>query len=521
MFTKKFHILFSVSNVIIMNGIGKIKDYRYGIEKAILYLEKTQNHDGSWSGPLSSRLFESSIVFLVLSSSNKMQKNDPSIKKLYKFIQGSNPADYHDVAKIWEKALKHAAMKQGGGVNLMKEILFDPIYFRKTLIVYTLLRVSGVRVTVPDHPNFTLSRLRNYLDGRPNIKEWSFVDMMICYILLCFLEKKTVAPEMVTLLKEKQLSNGSWFHNPITSSIAGLALYLNGEEASFLKALNYLKSIQQKDGGISYCEIPIWDTALNLLGLPKNFRNSFVASAVQYLLKARNNDGGWGFYPALESENDTTAIVTQALRYHDLPDYLNGTISYFCGNQMPNGLWPVWRSSETPSVEVVAHIITALNSWPNLQLDLSSAKSWLVHSLQTNGLWSAEWSINIPYSVFAVLESLTDQAADYEAVITKMLALQNLDGGFSLNFNRAASCPSATANAILALGLYGHRYRDQILSGVNYLAQNINSEGTWHSVKEVLGPRPLLYSIQASTHAFCLRALTFAEKFFESYEDKT
>jgi len=484
------------------------------INRAIEYLRNNQREDGSWSGELSSRLFESSMIFIVIKSiANDWDEN--SISKLESYVLNSLPDISNQVVNSWESCLQSCSTDINKFADLRERDLYKDIFIRKTIIVHTLLAWKKVKVDSPYTLSALFDGLADKISGELNIKDWAYADLLACYIILATLLKKKISISVIEDLKSRQLSDGSWYHNPITSTISVLAMSALGENDKVSKGLLYLKEIQQSDGGFSYCEIPVWDTAFNLLAIPANRKESYIDDAINYILRSRNSDGGWGFYPGLESENDTTAVVISALVMHGKEDYLKKSLEYLRRAQLENGLWPVWRKTERASLEVVAHIVTAINSFEFRPVGLSTdtAKLWLAKQRTPEGIWRAEWSINIPYSIYSVLEALSDQKSSYLDTVSFILAHRNEDGGYSLNLKSEHSCPTATANVIMILSLFGNKYKDELLVSLEYLNKSITDEGTWPSEREVIGPRPLRYAIQASTHAYCLRALISGEKY--------
>ncbi len=499
-----------------MKSANSIKSKKEVISEGIKYLLKTQKKDGSWDGPLSSRIRETYLVF-------KLSK-DLKWKSLNKQAEnwiGSN-LDNHGDSEL-EIALNKAfiSLFKKEKVDLTNEKLYDPVIARKALMIYILAIINDLEVIVPEKfkkLEVVYVYLDNYLKAnKTNIKEWALVEMLAFQLVIANklgLETSKIASEIKTFKK-----NNSWFKNPATTAMSLIALnhagYLDQEH---IKVDDFFHETWLADGGWTYSAIPLWDRGLSLetLSLYKHKDKPIQASlekALKYIEKNQNEDGGWGFDANLESETDTSSIILYSLRHHKkrMKKVIDRSIEYFHELQFENsehaGLWPVWRKTELPSAEVVAHIVSALKQFKSAShIDLNPAISWLTNKIKDSS-WSADWGRSLPYSINSMLNHIKFEKHKKE-LVKYLVENQNKKGGWGVN-ELDSDNPSATANAIIALkqARKTSKVKAAIEKGEKYLISTQLKNGTWPRVREVIGPRPFAYADDCSTHNFAMQAL--------------
>lgn len=96
-------------------------------------------------------------------------------------------------------------------------------------------------------------------------------------------------------------------------------------------------------------------------------------AAVTILLKARNDDGGWGYAPKQPSDTNTTAVAVQALIAAGKKDEIKLSLAYFKATQNDDGGWPFQKpnqygtDSDSNSTAVVSQALLAagedLSKW--------------------------------------------------------------------------------------------------------------------------------------------------------------
>lgn len=480
------------------------------IDAALNYLVKTQRTDGSWNGPLSSRVRETHLVYetsrilgwkdLEKKASNWLQKN--SIKL------GDNIIE----RKLNREILNVYNQKK---VVLMHKSFYSLSIVRKVLAIFILGKVNNLKIETPNivKSEDIIGMIDFYIDkSKGQIKGWALCELIsyksILISLLGVKDRKILQPVL------ESSSEDNWYRNIATTCFCLIAAKLCGIDIKFSKYKKFIEDSIQEDGGWSYCAIPLWDTGLSIDSLILSQRNDkettrALERGLKFIYKNQNADGGWGFDIGLESEADTTSIILNALRTSKNKKSINKAIKYFARLQFKKkefkGLWPVWRQSEQPSNEVVGHIITALKNY-DTKINLTYGIEWLQKKID-NKQWKAEWGRNLPYAVYAILSAKGVKHVTH-SLIKYLFTNQNKNGGWGAMPGEKSNA-SATANAILALKLIKNsRYTEiAIEKGLEYLYDTQLPNGTWPRVKEVIGPRPFIYADDSSTHNFVLQSL--------------
>ena len=477
------------------------------IDRAIDFTLESQRTDGSWDGPLSSRAFETALVCLALRTFDPLTAH-----RARRWLNGHPPQQYHDLAYRYETMLSGLALGKIGNVDVSDGAMYDSVFLRKTLALYALARREGIATRSLWPEDQVLPRLAEFYARRRvlNIKGWALIDFLSGYaILLNAYGEYEQARRVALEVRDAQNEDGSWFRNTLSTSLALCATeYLDDAPAEWRqRAIHYLRATQQSDGGYSYCNIPVWDTAITLSALRLALPSSHPAfqKGLSYLCSGQNADGGWGFFPGLESENDSTSAVLDAIGMEMPKDKRVQAVCYLEQQQNEEGVWPVWRRAERPSTEVVAHIVATLRSLaPFGPTRFEQACDWLLRHQESDGSWMADWCANIPYAIESIMRAVPHRPGRFAQTVAYLQANQNADGGWG-GAPQTDSNSSATACAIRAclhLGLVR-----EARHGVQYLERTQLSSGTWVSPCEVIGPRPFRYAIHASAHAFCLHAM--------------
>lgn len=68
--------------------------------------------------------------------------------------------------------------------------------------------------------------------------------------------------------------------------------------------------------------------------------------ALDILVKAQNDDGGWGYAAKQPSDTNTTALAVQALVAGGRKDEIKSALAYFKGTQNEDGGWPFQKPSQ-------------------------------------------------------------------------------------------------------------------------------------------------------------------------------
>jgi squalene-hopene/tetraprenyl-beta-curcumene cyclase len=147
---------------------------------------------------------------------------------------------------------------------------------------------------------------------------------------------------------------------------------------------------------------------------------------------------------------------------------------------------------------------------------------YLLKTQEVDGSWYGRWGVDYIYGTFLALRGLAAAGvSELEAPVQRALewvrANQNFDGGWgescaSYDENRyvaAASTPSQTAWAVLALLAGGDRTSASLRDGVEYLLRTQTSDGTWdEELATGTGfPRVFYLSYHLYRHSFPVMAL--------------
>ena len=283
------------------------------------------------------------------------------------------------------------------------------------------------------------------------------------------------------------------------------------------------------------CFSVVWDTAIAAfaLGESEGAPSDELRRAADWLLtkevrrkgdwsikRPKTEPSGWYFEFANEyyPDIDDTAMVLLALsrsratRSEDQQACEKRAIAWLLDMQSKNGGWAAfdvdnnWHSlSEVPFADhnamldptcpdITGRVLEALCAYGlnRSHKAVERGVQYLIRTQENDGSWYGRWGVDYIYGTFLALRGL--QAAgenDNEAYVQRALewvrSTQNFDGGWGEScasykknaFVPAASTPSQTAWAVLALLAGGDTTSTSLRDGVNYLVKTQNSEGTW------------------------------------------
>ncbi|MBR7674442.1 prenyltransferase/squalene oxidase repeat-containing protein [Streptomyces daliensis] len=322
------------------------------------------------------------------------------------------------------------------------------------------------------------------------------------------------------VLYKEQRPDGSFEHMPTVTAVVLLALTAGHTDATDAhgagvrrKALDWLLASQQPDGTWRFLTTDIWDASLYLRSLSGEPRFDHTArqAAERFLLSAQNADGGWACASGLESDNDTTAAVLLALGGNARTADARGRAHvYLRGQQLANGLWATWQSSDDhPAQDVTAHVVEALQATGCELADTTRATDWLRERPALHGHWTAQWYASLPYAVAEIGHVVGVDSPQTCYAHGYLSAHRNPDGGWPVHPG-AASSPAATGLALSALARSVRVHRDLLEGGVRYLTRAQDAEGRWEGEPMMFGPRPFLTHADSHTHAFTTAGLRAA-----------
>ncbi len=214
------------------------------------------------------------------------------------------------------------------------------------------------------------------------------------------------------------------------------------------------------------------DTAMVLLALSRSKasrpaeQRAACERAVQWLLDMQSKDGGWA---AFDVDNNW-----RLLSYVPFADH----------NAMLDPTCP----------DITGRVLEALcafgydQSHPAIRRGIE----YLVRSQEEDGSWYGRWGVNYVYGTCFALRGLAAAGvSDREPYVQRALewirSIQNFDGGWGESCDSykqgsyvpAASTPSQTAWAVLALLAGGDTTSSSLQDGIDYLVRTQNNDGTW------------------------------------------
>jgi squalene-hopene/tetraprenyl-beta-curcumene cyclase len=489
----------------------RIEAFNQCLDRAVNRVIETQDERGAWFTDPDPRLFDTALVAYVLSHVEVLEAA-AAVERAYPWIERHAAQDHDPVARLLDQTPRRLLVGDFSAVDLRGPTLYSDVYRRKTLLLYTLGLHAGVRVLSPYVPVQLKEQVKRFYERMDKIKTklWNKVDLISVYAILEALEgNRAAAAPVGERLVTMQSADGSFCHNPLSTAIAFLALSVAlPHSEGWERCLRYLIRTQKSDGTWRFCTCDIWDTTLMLRAYGDHplFAKKAAPRALKFMLKQQNPDGGWGFRPGLESDNDTASSALLALRDHDddaTLDAVDRGIEYLLRLQREDGLWNTWQAAEDHPVEdCVAHITAAIATYRGTHTrSIRAAQRWLEEQYQHHGRWTAGWYRNLPYSTLDVSKGLRAGHPIAYSAVRSLLPLQNPDGGFPPEPGEN-STPSATGLALAALSEHHEVHQPPIQRAIDYLVQKQRPDGRWSGEPEMYGPRPLTTHYQTATDAF-------------------
>ena len=214
------------------------------------------------------------------------------------------------------------------------------------------------------------------------------------------------------------------------------------------------------------------DTGMVLLALSNSTasnpaeQQACIKRAVDWVLAMQSKDGGWA---AFDVDNNWGSLADVPFADHNA--MLDPTCPDITG-RVVEGLIACGVSRSHPAIR--------------------RAVDYLVRAQEQDGSWFGRWGVNYVYGTCFALRGLKAAGVDdREAYVQRALewvrANQNFDGGWgescasyeTNHFVGAASTPSQTAWAILALLAGEDTTSSSLLDGIDYLTRTQKTDGTW------------------------------------------
>ena len=179
-----------------------------------------------------------------------------------------------------------------------------------------------------------------------------------------------------------------------------LVLTQAGYDVSLIR--DYLLRVRNEDGGWGVVEgfeseIKRTFLALHALKAVNYFVQNVISNAISYLLSAQNSDGGFGFYQGDDSNVYMTALVSMTLQQFpqttSLATAINKATTYLINQQQLDGSWG--------SVYETAYAYIALVAISTDATVLGNAINYLTSTQSPDGSWLQD-----PYSTALALRAL-------------------------------------------------------------------------------------------------------------------
>ena len=214
------------------------------------------------------------------------------------------------------------------------------------------------------------------------------------------------------------------------------------------------------------------DTAMVLLALNRSNasrsedQQACEHRAIQWLFDMQSKDGGWA---AFDVDNDWRPLSFVPFADHNA--MLDPTCPDITGRVL-EALCAYGYNRSHPAIE--------------------KGVQFLIRTQEEDGSWYGRWGVDYVYGSFLALRGLAAAGvSDREAYVQRGLewvrSIQNFDGGWGescesyqqKSFVAAASTPSQTAWAVLALLAGGDTTSSSLHDGIEYLIGTQKSDGTW------------------------------------------
>ena len=340
-------------------------------------------------------------------------------------------------------------------------------------------------------------------------------------------------PEMiaslVTWLKARILSDGSWFRVNYITALSVLALielqkkWESDEDTAALitRGIDWLRRTRNPDGGCREAlNLNVWDTALSIMALTEVSSVSDdavpldvgltdkVKPAAQWLIKHQNTDGGWAFSglddSTLPSDADDTALGTLALirslrvsapiDRDALDDSVRRGVAWLKTQQGRDGSWSTYQpgQGDVGCVSITAHAIEALLELdrsdiadkPDMHREMNRGVNWLRRQINREGYWRDLWLAKDTYGTACAIAALVKvglkDVSEVQRGVEWLERSQNPDGGWGEDMfgNPTESTVEQTAWSTYALLLAAPEKR-AAQDGIAFLLKHQREDGSW------------------------------------------
>jgi squalene-hopene/tetraprenyl-beta-curcumene cyclase len=383
-----------------------------------------------------------------------------------------------------------------------------------------------------------------------------------------FLKKKALVCAKAWML-DHQLKDGSWSGTFFPTAISIIALSKMGYDVKdhrIASGLEFLDSLQNKDGSIQHFRIPVWDTSLALMtfweaGLTVD--KPELVNAARWLVKSQTPSGGWTFsnhkqtYPDVDDTSfsiisligfegqvkEARASIDSGIRWLVEMQNKDGGFATFHKNfskKVPGAIPSIYDDSNQiftdPSVaDTTAHALTALGKvgYDISHTSIKKAISFLKKDQLKEGCWYGRWGICYTYTTGAVLVGLKSVGESMEEeyvqkAVNWLKEYQNTDGGWGESYKSffyekfagiGVSTAEQTAWSLMGLLSAGEDPDSEIvMRGIRYLTANQVSDGSWKPAYTSAAFDPYINTLYSSI--FPLMALGMFKRIVDNKEKK-
>jgi squalene-hopene/tetraprenyl-beta-curcumene cyclase len=152
---------------------------------------------------------------------------------------------------------------------------------------------------------------------------------------------------------------------------------------------------------------------------------------------------------------------------------------------------------DPPTADLTARCVSMLSQLDEeapTSPELARGVAWLMHDQREDGSWFGRWGMNYIYGTWSALSALNAAGVDPQSPTVRkavdwLVKIQNADGGWGEDgasykldyqgYEPAASTPSQTAWALLALMAAGEVEHPAAERGIAYLAASQGESGQW------------------------------------------
>ncbi|MFC8448216.1 hypothetical protein [Kitasatospora sp. NPDC057223] len=480
------------------------------LDQAAAFAVRTQDDDGAWRVPTRPRILDTAVAAYSLAG---VEGAEEARERAVHWLATATAQTHDPLVEATDRWLLELTTAPRVPALPTLAVQEGP-HQRRALYLHAIACAAGAPGA---DPGLLLEHARAALGGDrgARIKPWQRTLLLAFEAIAHHSLGRAAVPGIPDDLGRGQSVDGSYYGMPMVTAMLHLALTrIAPDHPATERCRRSLLADQHDDGTWRFMISEIWDTGLmvrSLRGYP-GFEQAALAPALDFLVAAQREDGGWACAHALDSDNDTTGSNLLALAGTTWADRVRiRATDYARRHQTPKGLWNTWLSSDdTPVADVVAHMVAGIEATGLPGIDLGPARRWLA-GLAVTGGWESNWYIPPAYGPAEIGPAVSDRPdspARSRAAGPGLAAAQRPDGGWPRIPGEPYSSPAATGLALTAY-CAGHLDLSEaaLQRAVRFLVDTRTAEGTWDDRPIMYGPRPFLTVTTTHVHALAARGL--------------